>query len=217
MLLLPALLFSILSLCGAHVCDIFGRGGTPCVAAYSITRALYATYTGPLYRVLNPVTGGESDISVVAAGGAANASAQENFCGDALCVAVRIYDQSPWGNHLGMEHGAPWHPPPRNSQDTGVNMTAAAKIRLGGAPVFSAVFDSRCETTRGSCDGLVAGYSNRSAAGTPVGDEPQTVYALFDGKHYNTGCCFEFGNVRPRSQQQRCAYYTTADTPGPRP
>jgi dephospho-CoA kinase len=30
------------------VCDIFEAGGTPCVAAHSVTRALYATYNGPL-------------------------------------------------------------------------------------------------------------------------------------------------------------------------
>ena len=30
------------------VCDIFATGGTPCVAAHSLTRALYASYDGPL-------------------------------------------------------------------------------------------------------------------------------------------------------------------------
>ena len=35
------------------------------------------------------------------------------------------------------------------------------------------------------------GYSNRTAKGTAVGDEPQTSYALFSGKHYNDGCCFD--------------------------
>src|SRR6185437_3413893 len=32
-------------------CDIYAAGGTPCVAAHSTTRALYAAYTGPLYQV----------------------------------------------------------------------------------------------------------------------------------------------------------------------
>ncbi|MEU6721290.1 arabinofuranosidase catalytic domain-containing protein [Nonomuraea sp. NPDC046802] len=30
---------------------MYAAGGTPCVAAHSTTRALYASYNGPLYRV----------------------------------------------------------------------------------------------------------------------------------------------------------------------
>ena len=32
-------------------CDIYAAGGTPCAAAHSTVRALYATYNGPLYQV----------------------------------------------------------------------------------------------------------------------------------------------------------------------
>ena len=32
-------------------CDIYGKAGTPCVAAHSMTRALYGAYRGPLYSV----------------------------------------------------------------------------------------------------------------------------------------------------------------------
>ena len=32
-------------------CDIYGAAHTPCVAAHSTTRALYASYNGPLYQV----------------------------------------------------------------------------------------------------------------------------------------------------------------------
>ena len=35
-------------------CDIFLDGNTPCVAAFSTTRALYAEYSGPLYEVIRP-------------------------------------------------------------------------------------------------------------------------------------------------------------------
>ena len=31
-------------------CDIYADAGAPCVAAHSTTRALYASYNGPLYR-----------------------------------------------------------------------------------------------------------------------------------------------------------------------
>ena len=36
---------------GVGPCDITGKAGNPCVAAHSTTRALYAAYDGPLYRV----------------------------------------------------------------------------------------------------------------------------------------------------------------------
>src|SRR5580693_8114587 len=32
-------------------CNIYASGGTPCVAAYSLVRALYGSYDGPLYQV----------------------------------------------------------------------------------------------------------------------------------------------------------------------
>ena len=215
------LLLSAPARCASHVCDIFSAGGTPCVAAFSLTRALFAAYDGPLYRVRNSATGGESDVGVLATGGTADAAAQERFCGAALCIVQRIYDQSNSANHLGIEHGAPWLPPPRNSQDAGVNMTAESKVSLSGAPVYSAVFDSHCETTRGNCDGLAAGYSNRTAEGTPVGEEPQTVYALYNGKHYNTGCCFEFGSAEKTPTQvggsMEAVYYGCNDTHPPLP
>ena len=35
----------------ASPCDIYASGGTPCVAAHSTTRALYASYSGSLYQV----------------------------------------------------------------------------------------------------------------------------------------------------------------------
>jgi hypothetical protein len=34
--------------CSAAPCDIYAKGGTPCVAAHSMTRALFASYAGPL-------------------------------------------------------------------------------------------------------------------------------------------------------------------------
>ena len=39
------------------------------------------------------------------------------------------------------------------------------------------------------------GYSNRTAAGTAVGDEPQTIYAVLSGRTFNGGCCFDYGNA----------------------
>ena len=66
-------------------CDIYDAAGDPCVAAHSTTRALYASYNGPLYQVLRQSDGKTLDIGVVQAsssdaGGYADASAQDKFC-----------------------------------------------------------------------------------------------------------------------------------------
>ncbi|MBS2967043.1 cellulose binding domain-containing protein, partial [Actinocrinis puniceicyclus] len=65
---------------GQGPCDIFAAGGTPCVAAHSTTRALYAAYNGPLYQVRRSSDNSTRDIGVVSAGGVANAAAQDSFC-----------------------------------------------------------------------------------------------------------------------------------------
>ena len=46
-------------------CDIYAAAGTPCVAAHSSTRALYASYNGPLYQVMRQSDGKTLDIGVV--------------------------------------------------------------------------------------------------------------------------------------------------------
>jgi hypothetical protein len=48
--------------------------------------------------------GNSANIGVLAAGGFANASAQDQFCAGADCVISTIFDQSPMGNHLGPRH-----------------------------------------------------------------------------------------------------------------
>ena len=46
-------------------CDIYAKSGTPCVAAHSSTRALYASYDGPLYQVMRESDRKTLDIGVV--------------------------------------------------------------------------------------------------------------------------------------------------------
>jgi Alpha-L-arabinofuranosidase B, catalytic len=41
-------------------CDIYSAARTPCVAAHSTTRALYASYSGPLYQVKRQPDGKKS-------------------------------------------------------------------------------------------------------------------------------------------------------------
>src|SRR5580700_7945473 len=81
-------------------CDIYAAGGTPCVAAHSTTRALYAAYNGPLYQVRRASDAATTNISPLSAGGVANAAAQDSFCAGTTCVITEIYDQSGHGNNL---------------------------------------------------------------------------------------------------------------------
>jgi hypothetical protein len=89
-------------------CDIYAAAGTPCVAAHSTTRALYASYNGPLYQVRRLSDNRVKDIGVVApralpfpdAGGYADAAAQDAFCANTTCLITKVYDQSANHNDL---------------------------------------------------------------------------------------------------------------------
>jgi len=48
--------------------DIYAAAGTPCVAAHSTTRALYAAYNGPLYQVRRASNGATTNVGTLAAG-----------------------------------------------------------------------------------------------------------------------------------------------------
>ena len=81
-------------------CVNYASGGTPCVAAHSTTRALFGTYTGPLYQVRRSSDNTYLSISPLSAGGVANAAAQDSFCSGTTCVISRIYDQTSRHNDL---------------------------------------------------------------------------------------------------------------------
>ena len=96
------LLATLVSLSEAAApCDIFQEYGTPCVAAHSIVRALYADFHGPLYAVRRFSDRATLDIYTLKAGGVADAASQDLYCaGKGGCTISTIYDQSPEKNHL---------------------------------------------------------------------------------------------------------------------
>jgi hypothetical protein len=109
------------------VCDLYLADKTPCVAAHSMTRALYGGYDGPLYTLQKK----QGRVFAIA-----DTAAHDAWCGSSVCVVQRIWDQSPKGNHLGIERGAANLAPPRNVQDIGVNFTDnRSRTTLGGKPV----------------------------------------------------------------------------------
>jgi non-reducing end alpha-L-arabinofuranosidase len=163
-------------------CDIYAAGGTPCVAAHSTTRALYASYNGSLYQVRRSSDNTTMNIGVLSPGGVANAAAQDSFCANTTCLITIIYDQSGHGNNLtqapaGGAAGGP---------DNLANATAAPTT-LNGQKAYG-VF-----VAPGT------GYRDNSTSGIATGDQPEGMYAIFDGTHFNGGCCFDYGNAETSS------------------
>lgn len=161
----------------AGPCDIFNAAGTPCVAAHSVVRALYDAYNGPLYLVEKQDSTAK-EIGVLEAGGFANAADQESFCAEGGCTITRIFDQSPKGNHLEMAPAGGYVPHP----DKAVRADAH-KLSAGGHTVYGAYFEG----------GM--GYRNDRTSGVATGEDPQTMYMVTSGRHYNDKCCFDYGNA----------------------
>ena len=79
-------------------CDLYASA-TPCVAAFSTTRALYSGYKGPLYEVMRQSDKTSIDIGLLP-DGYAKAAAQDAFCANTSCVITKLFDQSPNHNDL---------------------------------------------------------------------------------------------------------------------
>ncbi|HTV12524.1 MAG TPA: arabinofuranosidase catalytic domain-containing protein [Acidimicrobiales bacterium] len=158
-------------------CNIYAAAGTPCVAALSTVRALYASYDGPLYRVKRASDGATRNVGVLAVGGYADANTETTFCLGTACTITEIYDQSPEGNNLYVEgaggNGPADLPAPAN----------ALPVTAGGGEVYGV------EISAGM------GYRNDRTRGVPVGDEPQGIYMVTSATHVNGKCCFDFGNA----------------------
>ena len=158
-------------------CDIFAAGGTPCVAALSVVRALYADFAGPLYQVNRSTDGAVANISTGLAG-VADAAAQDAFCAGAYCFVQRIFDQSERANHLdlGPPGGA------YNKEDLGVNASRFG-FSIAGERAYAAFFEG------------AQGYRIDNTSGVAKGNEEESIYMVTSGEHVNGGCCFDFGNA----------------------
>ena len=164
-------------------CDIYAAGGTPCVAAHSTTRALFGAYNGRLYQVRRASNNATMDIGTLSAGGFANAAAQDSFCAGTTCVITIIYDQTSRGNNLtqapaGGAAGGPDNLAPATGAPTTLNGHKAYGVFVAPG----------------------TGYRDNSATGTATGDNAEGEYAIFDGTHFNGGCCFDYGNAETNSR-----------------
>lgn len=171
-------------------CDIYAAAGDPCVAAHSTTRALYATYNGPLYQVLRQSDGKTLDIGVVRAtakpvpdpGGYADAAAQDKFCAGTYCWISIIYDQSPKHNDLIQAPRGGFSGPALGGFNT-LPIADMAPITIMGHKVYGVFIEP----------GM--GLRQNDVKGTAVDDQAEGQYWVVNGKHFNAGCCFDYGNA----------------------
>ena len=171
-------------------CDIYAAAGDPCVAAHSTTRALYAGYNGPLYQVLRQSDGKTLDIGVVQPvsspvpdpGGYASAAAQDAFCANTYCWITTIYDQSPKHNDLTQAPRGGFSGPSLGGFNN-LPVADMAPVTIMGHKAYGVFI----------APGM--GLRQNDAKGTAVDDQAEGQYWVINGHHYNSGCCFDYGNA----------------------
>ena len=167
----------------------------PCIC--NVARFLTQTL---LYRV-DRNDGRMQNIFPLTEGGFANKTAQETFCGAGDCVIAKVYDQSPEGNHLSQRiscvpgQGCVYHqmvriPAPHDHMTergqaaphsiprSQVNASKHKIAVQGGVEVYGMWFDPGY------------GYNVDITTGVAKGNEPESIYAVMSGTHYNNRCCF---------------------------
>jgi hypothetical protein len=171
-------------------CDIYAAAGDSCVAAHSTTRALYASYNGPLYQVLRQSDGKTLNIGVVKpvaspvpdAGGYADAAAQDAFCANTYCWITTIYDQSPKHNHLTQAPRGGFSGPAMGGFNN-LPVADMAPVTIMGHKAYGVFI----------APGM--GLRQDDPKGTAVDDQAEGQYWVINGQHYNSGCCFDYGNA----------------------
>ena len=161
-------------------CDIYEKYGTECVAAHSTTRKLYSKYDGPLYQVVRESDGKTLDIGTIE-GGYANALLQDAFLEGTIGYISIIYDQTGHGNDLIQASPGTFKGPAKGEFNT-LPIADMAPANLNGHKVYGAYF----------MPGM--GLRNNNASFMPINDEPEGIYYVVDGTHYDSGCCFDYGN-----------------------
>ena len=162
-------------------CDIYAAGKTPCVAAHSTVRSLYTKYVGPLYQVKRALDDTTQNIGVLP-DGYADAAAQDRFCANTACIITKIYDQSPKHNDLAISRGGRYKGPGPNGSDLGA-AADALPITAGGHQVYGVSISP----------GM--GYRNNRTSGVAINGKPEAMYMVSSGTHFNSGCCFDYGNA----------------------
>jgi hypothetical protein len=109
------------------------------------------------------------------------------FCMGTTCTILKVYDQSGHSNAVEAEipgvtlgNGANAHE--GRSGQTAAN--AAQESLMVGVHKVYALYTKTSQ----------AYWRDGSATGMPTGASPQGVYVVTSGKHFNGGCCYDYGN-----------------------
>ena len=164
-------------------CDLYATGGTPCEAAYSSTRALFASYDGPLYQIQRASDGSSLTIGLQSTGGVANAAPQASFCAGTTCTITRLYDQTSNHNDLPISWGGYFPGPGPNGSDSGAP-AMALPVTIGGQSAYGMYFDAQG-----------TGYRIDTAAHVPTGSQPEGIYLVTSSNLVDASCCFDFGSA----------------------
>src|SRR6187455_3017230 len=151
-------------------CDIYAAAGCPCVAAHSTTRALYASYNGPLYQIMRQSDGKTLNIGLVKAtkddpGGYADATVQDVFSANTLCWITKIYDQSGKGNHLIQGPPGTFKGPAKGGFDN-LPIADMAPITISGHKAYGVYI----------IPGM--GLRNNNARDIAINDEPESIFPV---------------------------------------
>jgi hypothetical protein len=162
-------------------CDLAGTAGTPCVAAYSVTRRLLASYSGPLFQLLRDPYEDTLDVGSSASTGVVDTSGVVAFCrraGTKQCCFRTFYDQTGNGNNL-----------------IGSSGGCFILIAYQTATISSQTLPIALKSPGGSQK-----YNLRTGTtGIPMGNSAVTVYYVRSSAAYG-GCCGSFGVA-----ENRCA------------
>jgi hypothetical protein len=166
-------------------CDTNDAYGAPCADAYSPTRALYATYNGPLYEVERASDDTTENIYPLSPGGDVDATSQDSFCAGTTCTIEEVFDQSPDWDDLTVSQGG--------GATTGPDkpvLAAALPIQVGGNEAYGMDFTG------------AMGYRDNTAQNTATDGEQEGMYMVASGTNVNNGCCFDFGNAETSSDDK---------------
>lgn len=147
-------------------------------------------YQGPLYALQRSSDNATLRIGLKGDTGFADSEAQTMFCTTpsvSTCTVTSIFDQTGRGNHLERVIVSP-----NNSHGWPTRGIDAMRdyLSVGGHGVYSAYFEGGQDNIPGTNSGTMGFRSNRingNASGVAVGEEPESIYMVTSGTHYNHG------------------------------
>jgi len=153
-------------------CDALAAAGTPCKAAYSLTRALYATYNGNLFQLIRTSDSATLNVGVITAGGNVNTSGIAAFCAATTCSFNSPVDQTGNNNTL---PGVSGKLAPYQTMSFG---NGAAWPIIVGSDVAPVAYRNRASTT-----------------GIPTGAATTTEFYVRTLDQFSTNGTGDFGNM----------------------